>query len=185
MGEKITRKQACQRLIRSAIISFVRDDEPLSTHLCLQAAFRVCRDIVKKRNKSLDWFEQLVRPERFREFLNYHSKLSRFLKHADKSPIEEIDLHDLRDRNMHELLLVNSYYALAFPGPTDPYMHSYNLWMFKKFPEAMLDNEMTARSLEALNKATLEQAWTGLVDLVNSNLTEIEEYKKATPAYDW
>lgn len=185
VGEVITRQQACKRLLRAAIKSFVRGDEPLSTHLCIQAAFRVCRDIVKKRDPQTDWFTQIIRPERLREFIHAHARLANFLKHADKDPAEAIDLHDLRSRNEHDIILLYGYYELAFREYKDAYLRSYFYWYSLKYPELTKSHSEAQIASRSIGANAIDEAWESLRFLVDADADLLEEAKLRMPELDW
>lgn len=185
MAETLSRKQACQRLIRSAIKGFVNGDEPLATHLTIQSAFRVCRDIVKKRNPAEDWFETVIVPERRREWMAAQTRIANFLKHADKNAADEIEVHGIVDLNEHEIMLAASYYEQAFPTSRDPYMRAYMVWYFLRYPDVLEEGGLPAGVPDFRTAINLGETWAGLQELVAANGEAFAEIRASSPGLDW
>lgn len=180
VGEHISRQQASKRLTRAAITSFVRGDEPLMTHLAVQAAFRVCRDVVTRRNPKADWLGNMIRPDKLKEFFRYHAKIANFLKHAERSQDETISVGNIQAVNENDIALVCLYYETAFPGSPDPAMRTFIAWQAKRHPKFFKDEGEPF--LVALTEAEI---WGMLETACSIPGDERERLASLYPDFDW
>lgn len=180
VGEHITRQQASKRLTRAAIASFVRGDEPLMTHLAVQAAFRVCRDVVKRHNPAVDWLGVRIKPERQREFWSYHAKIANFLKHAERDDGATVDVGNIHAVNEIIIMAVCVYYESAFPGGPDPIMRTFVAWQTKAHPSLFKDD--AASLFPAHGEAEI---WDMLKAACSLSKSDRERLAAQLPDFDW
>ena len=82
---RITKFQAAQRQIDAGIWMLFRNDDPVAIHTVAMAAFRILRDLVKKRGLE-DPVDSMIRPGKKKAFWCAVGSFPNFLKHADKGP---------------------------------------------------------------------------------------------------
>lgn len=183
VAEHITRQEACKRLTRAAIASFVRGDEPLIVHLAVQAAFRVCRDVVRQRDPSEDWLGNMIRPEMLKEFWKHYARIANFLKHAERDPAETVDIRNIHALNEHNIFFVCAYYWDAFPGSIDAIMWAFAGWYRSKHPEMRTDDPHASVGPFALH--TEKEAWGMLQTACSLDAVERAHLAAQTPSFDW
>jgi hypothetical protein len=93
---KITKLDAAQRQLRTAITLWFTDGDPVSAHALAFAAYEVLHAISKKRNKyrrDLLFDSDLIKDEYRSQWNIRLKKEAYFFKHADRDPEGEIEFN--------------------------------------------------------------------------------------------
>jgi hypothetical protein len=92
--EQITKLNAAQRQLKTAIRLYFQDGDMVSIHTLAAAAQEVLRSLLRKRGggsfmKDSAW----IRPERRKEYITALNKPANFFKHGDQDPDAVLDFH--------------------------------------------------------------------------------------------
>ena len=104
----VTKIQAAQRQIDSAIRMLFRNEDPVAIHTVAMAGFRILRDLTKKRGLKHP-IDSMLKPGKEREFWGALSNFSNFCKHADRDPNDD-SISFREDANDSVLLIAATYY---------------------------------------------------------------------------
>jgi len=156
---KITKLEAGQRQLESAIRMFFANEDILAVHTVSRAAFRILYDITKEgeAKTALDAYIKKVGMNRFNEVTN-------FLKHADQDPEAEIDdnFYKYTEAGIGMAIGLYAYNARKI----NPEMKGFRLWSAMMRPEHFdipedtkkLTDEWRANSKTDLDKITEQKA---------------------------
>jgi hypothetical protein len=92
-GITITKLDAARRQLRTAIILWFRDGDPVAIHTLAFAAYEIIHFVSKKRNRLRDLlFDSLVIEDQYRkEFGIFIKRHANFFKHANKDVDDVIE----------------------------------------------------------------------------------------------
>lgn len=133
----ITKREAALRQLGQAIRLFFREGDMLAIHTLTGAAFQVLADLGKAVGVvSVVRSEQMINPERLREWINALNSTQNFLKHADQDRdsthryveegtilfiFEAVELaRRLGEEVERERLAFSVWFAMSFPDIMDP-----------------------------------------------------------------
>jgi len=156
MLEKITKFNAAEEQLITAIELFFENNNPVSVHTLVRAAHEVLDKICAFRKlergvvqQGLDW----VKPEFKKTYLNKMSEAKNFFKHADRDPNPEGSITWNPDLSMPYIFDAISLYRRITKNKMPPEIKSFFLWYRIENPEMW---ENTPASLEeAVNKAKI------------------------------
>jgi len=105
---RITKIQAAQRQIDSAIRMLFRNEDPVAIHTVVMAGFRILRDLTKRRGLEHP-IDFMLKPGKEKEFWGGISNFSNFCKHADRDPNDN-SMSFREDANDSALVIATTYY---------------------------------------------------------------------------
>lgn len=130
----LTKREAAARLVRSAIIARIRNDDPLPIHLCVFSAIRVLSDLRSAQGLPPLIFGKWIHQDVFRTFLVSFYEVNNFLKHADRDPNAAINIEHIGKLN--ELGIIAAIESLASVG----YDFHRDFWMLYFRAEFVIHN---------------------------------------------
>ena len=157
---KVNKSEAARRQLDSAIRMLFQNEDPIGIHTLCMAAFRLLRDLAKKRGDSYihKIIKDMVKPGMENKFWSVLQGPANFFKHADKDADAILD--DVDDEaNDIAMLLACHYYQDLFHQQLTPEMKVLVIWVRVRHPNYILED------LPALLKDQLSQARSGLVGL--------------------
>jgi hypothetical protein len=138
MRETITKLEAAQRQLRTAIRLFFESRDLVAILTLAGAVERLLGDLLKDRGEQHPFRDSnIIRPERKKEFLRALNRPRNFVKHAETDAQEtiEIDLSVVVEallfecsvlhgmfvgRHLRETILFIIWYGLRYPDTIDP-----------------------------------------------------------------
>jgi hypothetical protein len=157
--ERITRIEAAQRQLVTAIELFFEGRDAISVHTLAAAAHGILRDLLKLRSgASIIKDNPLVRPDRQKEFIAILNTAQNFFKHADRDPGKAIEFRP----DFTQFLLIDAIFM--YEGLTGRKLQEgtvFATWMAVKYPNtisnadlelAELVNELRSKADNELNR---------------------------------
>jgi len=149
----VTKREAAVRQLHQAIRLFFSKGDMLAVHTLTAAAFQLLTDIGRKSGaESRFRSEELVRPERMKDWVNALNSTQNFLKHADRDP-------DTTLRYVEEGTALFLYEAVELAerlvtGKSRERL-AFHLWFAFSFPD-LIESSALER-LRAANTVGLDQ----------------------------
>ena len=135
---RLSKSDAARRQIDAAIRMLFSDEDVVPIHTILMAAFRILRDLTKRKDDS--YMERVIEesliPEGRAKFWSVVHGLSNFLKHADRDPDS---VHDGVDETINEpIAFMAILYYLELENKHTPEMLAFHSWFASLHPEFVL-----------------------------------------------
>jgi hypothetical protein len=190
----ITKTDAAERQLNTAIRLFFENRDRLSSYALAVASREITDGVIKSRRSELyqrelarvgdplkfllsyrEYLEALVKPDFYRDFLRLDRKWQNFLKHADKDPDVEIEPFTTRLLTMVIIFAIRNYVLLTQHWTTE--MVTFFAWfavaepqLLKFAPEDVMTNKIIAEmrsnfSLDPYDRNTLEAIYTAMTDV--------------------
>ena len=166
---KLTKLDAAERQINTAIELLFHGGEPIAIHTLAMAAFRVLYDVSKRKNGNFHFnFDVMIRPGKEKEFRRYFNKWSNFAKHADSDPDRLIEA---LDESVNDFLLLGCCLGWQEHGNELSHaMHIFFSWFMTVYPDTLKDGSALKAKIveeapaEGLSRADLLDAGRRLLD---------------------
>ncbi len=126
----VTKLDAAKRQLEMAIRLYFREEDPVSIHTLVCAAYNVIRDVTKQQGGSPmlikdELIEVYVRPGHEREARNVLNAAENFFKHADRDQLGTIEF----DPDASAFIIwdaARGYFRIT--GEWTPLFQVFNLW---------------------------------------------------------
>jgi hypothetical protein len=132
---QISKLDAAQRQLRTAITLWFREDDPVSAHTLAYAAYTVIDDVTKARNpcrQGLLFDSPRLTPDDRKLFTQVYRRSGNFFKHADRDPNDKLDFSSNLTRGFLSFAIIGL--ELAGELLADE-MLVFQAWMFFNKPE--------------------------------------------------
>ena|SRR5690606_13597451 len=125
----ITKIEAAKRNIEFSIRCLFQEEDNLPIILVASSALQVLRDIAEHQgvgdlHKS---FKSMATPGKEKEIWSAFNRVANFIKHADKSPDETLDLFD--EELLETLILMACWYYYEIAAPLSTEMSAFTKWL--------------------------------------------------------
>ena len=138
--EHVTKLEAAERQLRTAIKLFFESGDPISIATLSAAAQGILRDLAQVRGMgSLLHDNPLVREERRSEWINILNRSQNFFKHADRDPDEALEFrHEFVRLQLLDAAVLHRELTGKFVRESLVYVAWFNL----SYPELLRDQQL-------------------------------------------
>jgi hypothetical protein len=148
-SEKVTKIDAIQRQLKTAILLFLEDGDAVSIHTLTAAALQVAMDLGAKAGlagfvKDLEF----IKPEKHEFFRKVVNSAENFFKHADRDPEAVLEFYPAAT----PLYLADAaalYGKLG--GPEFPALQVFHVWFMLNYPDVLQDGVIKEKALELVS----------------------------------
>jgi len=148
--ERITKLDAIQRQLRTAIRLFFEERDVFPIFTLAAACQDLLRDLLRPSGRgSFIKDSKIIRPERIKEFRDIIRRPQNFLKHADSDPEEILEF------NPRTLDYVLFDCVLMYQVHTERRLREgfvFEMWFYDAYPDVLLDGEYKDKVRLALKK---------------------------------
>jgi hypothetical protein len=135
---KISKIEAAQRQLDTAIRLFLADDDWVAIHTLASASGRILRDLAEHRGSSAwDRLKEHIRPEMRKEFWGLLNGPANFFKHAQRDPNDFLE--DVNPTVNDHLILLNCLLFVDLKGRLTTPMSIFHCWYVGAYPKNFLD----------------------------------------------
>lgn len=150
----LTKFDVAERQLLQSIRLFFKEEDPVSIHTLSEAALQVLRDIAGEfgtRSRLRD--NDLIRPEKKKEWYCALAKSKNFFKHAnrDKKSIHKLD----PETNSFTILDAVSIYA-DIKKEWVPETKAFTIWFFLKYPDLLKEESDFTRAIKSYLNPSLD-----------------------------
>ena len=159
--QPLTKIQAIERLVDSAIRLLFRYEDPLTIQLVVASAYRALRDLAdKKGNIEIRETEiDFIQPGTEKEYYSALGEIANFLKHADKDPDGVLAPFDEKRNDIDITSCI--FYLLALGATLSKERLAFLQWCAIVYPHFFKDTAPFARIASYDRFANLAEASRG------------------------